>query len=103
VELKRKLFKILQSGSTDSADSIGTQELDSLVDVNSEGVPITSSLVERLADEFLTLKNMTSAVELQLYEANEKMAELLEQVRWDDRRSITKYLAIYRKHTIPTH
>ncbi|XP_070072800.1 myosin-6 isoform X2 [Drosophila takahashii] len=79
VELKRKLFKILQTGSTDSADSIGTQELDSLVDVNSEGVPITSSLVERLADEFLTLKNLTSAVELQLYEANEKMAELLEQ------------------------
>ncbi|XP_017084078.1 golgin subfamily B member 1 isoform X2 [Drosophila eugracilis] len=79
VELKRKLFKILQSGSADSADSITTQELDSLVDVNSEGVPITSGLVERLADEFLTLKNTTNAVELQLYEANEKMAELLEQ------------------------
>ncbi|EDV53959.1 shootin-1 isoform X1 [Drosophila erecta] len=79
VELKRKLFKILQSGSADSADSIGTQELDSLVDVHSEGVPITSGLVERLADEFLTLKNTTNSVELQLYEANEKMAELLEQ------------------------
>lgn len=80
VELKRKLFKILQSGSADSADSIGTQELDSLVDANSEGVPITSGLVERLANEFLTLKNSTNSVELQLYEANEKMAELLEQV-----------------------
>ncbi|XP_016975164.1 uncharacterized protein LOC108041687 isoform X3 [Drosophila rhopaloa] len=79
VELKRKLFKILQSGSADSADSIGTQELDSLVEVNSDGVPITSGLVERLADEFLTLKHATNAVELQLYEANEKMAELLEQ------------------------
>ncbi|KAH8383107.1 hypothetical protein KR009_006897 [Drosophila setifemur] len=80
VELKRKLFKILQQGSADSADSIGTQELDSLVDVNSDGVPITSGLVERLADEFLALKLSTNAVELQLYEANEKMSELLEQV-----------------------
>ncbi|KPU80555.1 uncharacterized protein Dana_GF18735, isoform D [Drosophila ananassae] len=79
VELKRKLFKILQQGSADSADSFGNQDLDSLVDVNSEGVPITSGLMERLADEFLTLKHSTNTVELQLYEANEKMSELLEQ------------------------
>ncbi|XP_017023525.1 shootin-1 isoform X1 [Drosophila kikkawai] len=86
VELKRKLFKILQQGSTDSGDSVGgTQDLDSLVDVNSDEVPITSGLVERLADEFLTLKNATNAVELQLYEANEKMAELLEQQHsWEE-------------------
>ncbi|XP_034662932.1 shootin-1 isoform X1 [Drosophila subobscura] len=77
-ELKRKLFKILQQGSTDSGDSIGHHDFDSLVDVNADGVPITSGLVERLADEFLSLKNATNAVELQLYEANEKMAELLE-------------------------
>ncbi|XP_022234792.1 kinesin heavy chain isoform X2 [Drosophila obscura] len=77
-ELKRKLFKIVQQGSTDSGDSIGHHDLDSLVDVNADGVPITSGLVERLADEFLSLKNATNAVELQLYEANEKMAELLE-------------------------
>ncbi|XP_001358643.3 shootin-1 isoform X1 [Drosophila pseudoobscura] len=77
-ELKRKLFKILQQGSTDSGDSIGNHDLDSLVDVNADGVSITSGLVERLADEFLSLKNATNAVELQLYEANEKMAELLE-------------------------
>lgn len=84
VELKRKLFKILQQGSTDSGDSVGgvggSQDLDSVVEVNSDEVPITSGLVERLADEFLTLKHATNAVELQLYEANEKMAELLEQV-----------------------
>ncbi|XP_020812983.1 uncharacterized protein LOC110187842 isoform X3 [Drosophila serrata] len=86
VELKRKLFKILQQGSTDSGDSVsGGQDLDSIVDVNSDEVPITSGLVERLADEFLTLKNATNAVELQLYEANEKMAELLEQQHsWEE-------------------
>ncbi|XP_068157149.1 LOW QUALITY PROTEIN: shootin-1 [Drosophila tropicalis] len=77
-DLKRKLLKILQQGSVDSVDN-DSNNLDSLIDANMEGIPITSALVERLVDEFFSLKQLTNAVELQLYEANEKMAELLEQ------------------------
>ncbi|XP_032295204.1 cTAGE family member 2 isoform X2 [Drosophila virilis] len=77
VELKRNLLKILQQDSTDSGE-VGN-ELDSLIDVDGNlDVPITNSLVERLVSEFLTLKHATNAVELQLYEANEKIAELVE-------------------------
>lgn len=83
VELKRNLLKILQQGSADSGDvANGVNDLDSLVDVDGKpGVPITNALVERLVAEFLALKNTTSSVELQLYEANEKIAELVEHVR----------------------
>ncbi|ALC47594.1 CG33111, partial [Drosophila busckii] len=82
-ELKRNLFKILQQGSVDSAHSVNataSQELDSLVDVEGTagGMVITSSLVESLVAEFQALKQTTNAVELQLYEANEKIAELVE-------------------------
>ncbi|XP_030370901.1 centrosomal protein of 290 kDa isoform X3 [Scaptodrosophila lebanonensis] len=78
VELKRNLLKILQQGGSSST---GNNEMDSLIDVDetNASVHITGALVERLVDEFLTLKNATNAVELQLYEANEKIAELLEQ------------------------
>lgn len=83
VELKRNLLKILQQSSADSGDvANGGNDLDSLVDVDGKpGVPITNALVERLVAEFLALKNTTSSVELQLYEANEKIAELVEHVR----------------------
>ncbi|KRG01263.1 uncharacterized protein Dmoj_GI24504, isoform B [Drosophila mojavensis] len=74
VELRRKLLKILQQDSGDVAN-----DLDSLVDVDAnQDVPITNGQVERLVSEFLTLKHATNAVELQLYEANEKIAELVE-------------------------
>lgn len=76
VELRRKLLKILQQDSGDVAN-----DLDSLVDVDAnQDVPITNGQVERLVSEFLTLKHATNAVELQLYEANEKIAELVEHV-----------------------
>lgn len=82
MELKRNLLKILQQGSTDSGDVINDgNDLDSLVGVDGKpGVPITNALVERLVAEFLALKNTTNSVELQLYEANEKIAELVEHV-----------------------
>lgn len=55
--------------------------MESIVDVEPiAALPITSDLVERLVDEFQTLKNAMNVVELQLYEANEKIAELLENV-----------------------
>ncbi|XP_023175965.2 uncharacterized protein LOC111602853 isoform X2 [Drosophila hydei] len=74
VELRRKLLKILQQDSGDIAN-----DLDSLVDVDANlDVPITNGHVERLVSEFFTLKHATNAVELQLYEANEKIAELVE-------------------------
>ncbi|EDV94994.1 GH10883 [Drosophila grimshawi] len=80
VELKRNLLKILQHDSTDSGDiATGGNDLDSLIDVGGNlDVPITNALVERLVTEFLALKHSTNAVELQLYEANEKIAELVE-------------------------
>lgn len=82
MELKRNLLKILQQGSTDSGDVVNDgNDLDSLVGIDGKpGVPITNALVERLVAEFLALKNTTNSVELQLYEANEKIAELVEHV-----------------------
>ncbi|XP_037945654.1 uncharacterized protein LOC119678073 isoform X2 [Teleopsis dalmanni] len=69
--LKGKLLKILPS--------LNSNEMESLIDVESAvSVPITNDLIERLVDEFMTLKNSMNAVELQLYEANEKIAELVE-------------------------
>ncbi|XP_034488057.1 kinesin heavy chain isoform X2 [Drosophila innubila] len=79
VELKRNLLKILQHGSADSGDVAINDDLDSLIDVDSSpGVNITNALVERLVAEFLALKHATNGVDLQLYEANEKIAELVE-------------------------
>lgn len=69
--LSSKLLKIMPT--------LGNNEMESIVDVEpTTALPITSDLVERLVDEFQTLKNAMNAVELQLYEANEKIAELLE-------------------------
>ncbi|XP_050316713.1 shootin-1-like isoform X4 [Bactrocera neohumeralis] len=69
--LSSKLLKIIPT--------LGNNEMESIVDVEpTAALPITSELVERLVDEFQTLKNSMNAVELQLYEANEKIAELLE-------------------------
>lgn len=71
--LSSKLLKIIPT--------LGSNEMESIVDVEPTAeLPITSDLVERLVDEFQTLKNSMNAVELQLYEANEKIAELLENV-----------------------
>ncbi|KAH8388440.1 hypothetical protein KR093_006385 [Drosophila rubida] len=79
VELRRNLLKILQHGSADSGEVAIGDDLDSLVDVDSSaGVHITNALVERLVAEFLALKQSTNGVDLQLYEANEKIAELVE-------------------------
>lgn len=47
---------------------------------SSPGINITTALVERLVAEFLALKHATNSVDLQLYEANEKIAELVEHV-----------------------
>ncbi|CAD6992467.1 unnamed protein product [Ceratitis capitata] len=69
--LSSKLLKILPT--------LTSTEMESIVDVEPTAtLPITSDLVERLVDEFQTLKSSMNAVELQLYEANEKIAELLE-------------------------
>ncbi|XP_053947184.1 uncharacterized protein LOC128855946 isoform X5 [Anastrepha ludens] len=69
--LSSKLLKIIPT--------LSSGEMESIVDVEpTAALPITSDLVERLVDEFQTLKNSMNAVELQLYEANEKIAELLE-------------------------
>ncbi|KAM8703022.1 hypothetical protein ACLKA7_005378 [Drosophila subpalustris] len=79
VELRRNLLKILQHGSAESGEVAVNDELDSLIDVDSSpGVNITNALVERLVAEFLALKHATNGVDLQLYEANEKIAELVE-------------------------
>ncbi|KAH8414216.1 hypothetical protein KR215_000595 [Drosophila sulfurigaster] len=79
VELRRNLLKILQHGSADSGEVTLGDDLDSLIDVDSSpGVHITNALVERLVAEFLALKQATNGVDLQLYEANEKIAELVE-------------------------
>ncbi|XP_017493659.1 PREDICTED: girdin, partial [Rhagoletis zephyria] len=69
--LRSKLLKIIPT--------LNSNEMESVVDVEpTAALPITSDLVERLVDEFQTLKNAMNVVELQLYEANEKIAELLE-------------------------
>lgn len=75
IELKSKLLEILPT--------LNNTEMDSIIDVESNEAPthITSELVDRLLDEYLALKNCMNSVELQLYEANEKIAELLENVR----------------------
>ncbi|XP_067619465.1 myosin-6-like isoform X5 [Eurosta solidaginis] len=69
--LSTKLLKIIPT--------LNSSEMESIVDVEPTAtLPITSDLVERLVDEFQTLKNSMNVVELQLYEANEKIAEFLE-------------------------
>lgn len=58
-----------------------SNEMESFVDVDTTmATPLTSELVEKIVDEFLVLKNSMNSVELQLYEANEKIAELIENV-----------------------
>lgn len=55
--------------------------MESIVEVNeAPSTVLTSSLLEKLVDEFSALKNSLNLVELQLYEANEKISELLETV-----------------------
>uniref|UniRef100_A0A1B0BKX9 Uncharacterized protein n=1 Tax=Glossina palpalis gambiensis TaxID=67801 RepID=A0A1B0BKX9_9MUSC len=56
-----------------------TSEMESIVEVNEvPSTVLTSGLLEKLVDEFSALKNSFNLVELQLYEANEKISELLE-------------------------
>ena len=59
----------------------GNNEMESIIDLDTTmATPLTSELVEKIVDEFLSLKNSMNTVELQLYEANEKIAELIENV-----------------------
>lgn len=41
---------------------------------------LNGELLEKVSDEFLDMKQALNTIELQLYEANEKIAELLENV-----------------------
>lgn len=59
----------------------GNNDMESIIDVDiTMATPLTSELVEKIVDEFLALKNSMNTIELQLYEANEKIAELIENV-----------------------
>ncbi|TMW54316.1 hypothetical protein DOY81_000589 [Sarcophaga bullata] len=70
--LKSKIVKMLPLLS-------GNNEMESIIDLDTTmATPLTSELVEKIVDEFLSLKNSMNTVELQLYEANEKIAELIE-------------------------
>ncbi|XP_023308784.2 kinesin heavy chain isoform X2 [Lucilia cuprina] len=70
--LKSKIVKMLPLLS-------GNNDMESIIDVDTTmATPLTSDLVEKIVDEFLVLKNSMNSVELQLYEANEKIAELIE-------------------------
>lgn len=72
--LKSKIVKMLPLVS-------GNNDMESFVDVDTTmTTALTSELVEKIVDEFLVLKNSMNLVELQLYEANEKIAELIENV-----------------------
>lgn len=72
--LKSKLLKILPSLSATN------NEMESLLDVDATATPLTSELFEKLVDEFVLMKTAMNSVELQLYEANEKISELMENV-----------------------
>ncbi|XP_065354159.1 uncharacterized protein LOC135948685 isoform X2 [Calliphora vicina] len=70
--LKSKIVKMLPLLS-------GNNDMESIIDVDTTmATPLTSDLVEKIVDEFLVLKNSMNSVELQLYEANEKISELIE-------------------------
>ncbi|KAM7361343.1 uncharacterized protein ACRADG_011377 isoform 1-T2 [Cochliomyia hominivorax] len=70
--LKSKIVKMLPLISSNN-------DMESIIDVDTTmATPLTSELVEKIVDEFLSLKNSMNSVELQLYEANEKIAELIE-------------------------
>ncbi|XP_073818245.1 uncharacterized protein isoform X9 [Musca autumnalis] len=70
--LKSKLLKLLPTLAT-------TAEMESIIEADTTlATPLTSELVEKMVDEFMALKNSMNSVELQLYEANEKIAELIE-------------------------
>lgn len=72
--LKSKIVKMLPLLS-------GNNDMESIIDVDiTMATPLTSELVEKIVDEFLALKNSMNTIELQLYEANEKIAELIENV-----------------------
>ncbi|XP_061394701.1 myosin-2 heavy chain, non muscle [Musca vetustissima] len=70
--LKSKLLKLLPTLAT-------TAEMESIIEADTAlATPLTSELVEKMVDEFMALKTSMNSVELQLYEANEKIAELIE-------------------------
>ncbi|XP_058974082.1 uncharacterized protein LOC101891226 isoform X3 [Musca domestica] len=70
--LKSKLLKLLPTLAS-------TAEMESIIEADTTlATPLTSELVEKMVDEFMALKNSMNSVELQLYEANEKIAELIE-------------------------
>lgn len=72
--LKSKLLKLLPTLAS-------TAEMESIIEADTTlATPLTSELVEKMVDEFMALKNSMNSVELQLYEANEKIAELIESV-----------------------
>uniref|UniRef100_A0A1A9VGF1 Shootin-1 n=1 Tax=Glossina austeni TaxID=7395 RepID=A0A1A9VGF1_GLOAU len=74
---KSKLLKVLPTPAS-------TSEMESIVEANeAPSTVLTSSLLENLVDEFSALKNSLNLVELQLYEANEKISELLETFRME--------------------
>ena len=82
----------------------GNNEMESIIDLDTTmATPLTSELVEKIVDEFLALKNSMNTVELQLYEANEKIAELIENV--SKKRIIMYRILLINKyiHTIYTH
>ncbi|XP_013097374.2 shootin-1 isoform X4 [Stomoxys calcitrans] len=70
--LKSKLLKLLPTLAANA-------EMESIIEADTTlTTPLTSELVEKMVDEFMALKNAMNTVELQLYEANEKVAELIE-------------------------
>lgn len=70
--LKSKILKLIPS--------LTNNEMESLIDIEggSRTSVLTGACIERLLDEFVQLKNNLSSVELQLYEANEKISDLME-------------------------
>ncbi|XP_055908271.1 shootin-1 isoform X3 [Eupeodes corollae] len=70
--LKNKILKLIPS--------LTNNEMESLIDIddNSRTSILTGACIERLLDEFVQLKTNLGAVELQLYEANEKISDLME-------------------------
>lgn len=80
--LKSKLLKILPTSSSCSGAGNNTStDLESILDVDAfSTMPLTNDVIEQLTDEFLAMKNSLNTLELQLYEANEKISELVENV-----------------------
>lgn len=70
--LKSKILKLIPS--------LTNNEMESLIDIEdgSRTSILTGACIERLLDEFVQLKGSLNSVELQLYEANEKISDLME-------------------------